>query len=334
MKKLRIGLLGCGRISGRHINCIAERDDAEITAVCDTNPECIEAFQKQAQETDRAQAAAFSDPEQMYEQTDLDAVIICTPHTMHFEHAMTALEKGLHVFLEKPMVTCSEHAYKLAAKAEETGKIVTVGYNTSATPVFSYLRCIINEGRLGKLELVNGYICQNWLEGTRGGWRQDPALSGGGQAYDSGAHLMNSLVWSVNSQVSEVYAMVDNHGSPVDINSTLTVRFENGVMAGITIGGNCSKMGGSMVFIFEKGRVEIDGWGGGWIKVFADNEAEEPELDDEKLTPTDNFIDALQGFDTVRVTPEHGIIHSELMDAVYRSSETGEPVRFREKVTV
>ena len=141
---------------------------------------------------------------------------------------------------------------------------------------------------------------------------------------------MNSLVWSVNSQVDEVYAMVDNHGAAVDINSSLTVRFENGVMASIVIGGNCLAAGGHMVFIFEKGRVEIDGWGGGWIKVFADGEDEEPVLDEKKITPTDNFIDALLDLDTVRVTTEHGIIHSELMDAVYESARTKQPVRFRE----
>ena len=330
MTKLRIGLLGCGGISRRHVNCISAREDAEIAAVCDVDEARIRTVRAWAAENGDPEAEAFADAEAMYAKARLDAVIICTPHTMHFDQAMAALDRGLHVFLEKPMVTNSDHARQLAARAEETGRIVTVGYNTSATPVFSHLRGIIAENRLGKLELVNGYICQNWLEGTRGTWRQDPALSGGGQAYDSGAHLMNSLVWSVNSRVSEVYAMVDNHGVPVDINSTLTVRFENGVMASITIGGNCTKAGGHMVFIFEKGRVEIDGWGGGWIKVFADDEAEEPVLTAKKLTPTDNFIDALLDLDTVRVTPEHGIIHSELMDAVYRSSQTGRPVRFRE----
>ena len=124
-------------------------------------------------------------------------------------------------------------------------------------------------------------------------------------------------------------AMVDNHGTKVDINSTLTVRFKNGVMASIAIGGNCVKGGGHMVFIFENGRVEIDGWGGGWIKVYADGEEEQPSLDEEKkITPTDNFIDAVLQTDTVRVTPEHGIIHSELMDAVYSSSQTKKPVCF------
>ena len=327
MDKIKIGLIGCGAISRMHVNRIKERKDAEITAICDVKEEQIEWFRGQTGVN--GSVPAYTDIKKMYANEDLNAVIICTPHTMHFQHAMDALDRGLHVFLEKPMVTNSEHAKELAEKADKTGKILTVGYNTSATPVFSYLKRIIDENRFGKLELVNGYLCQNWLEGTKGKWRQEPELSGGGQAYDSGAHLLNSLVWSVNSPVDEVYAMVDNHGAAVDINSTLNVRFRNGVMASIAIGGNCIKAGGHMVFIFEKGHVEIDGWCGGWIKVFADNEETEPSFDEQQeINPTGNFIDALLERDTVRVTPEHGIIHSQLMDAVYESAEKKRPVCF------
>ena len=141
---------------------------------------------------------------------------------------------------------------------------------------------------------------------------------------------MNSLVWSVNSPVDELYAMVDNHGTKVDINSTLTIRFKNGVMASIAIGGNCKTAGSHMVFIFEKGYVEVDGWAGKWIKVFAEGEETEPSFEEsEQMSPTDNFIDSVFERDTVRVTPDQGIILSELMDAVYESAETKRPANFR-----
>ena len=63
----------------------------------------------------------------------------------------------------------------------------------------------------------------------------DPALSGGGMLYDSGAHVMNSLVWIVESDVAEVHAYVDNLDTRVDINGTINVRFANGVIAAIAI---------------------------------------------------------------------------------------------------
>lgn len=327
MERLKIGLLGAGKISKRHINCIANRNDAEIVAVCDVNEESIEQFKKHS--GINGTAIVYFDAQEMYDSGELDAVIICTPHSLHFHQAMRALEAGLHVFLEKPMVTNAKDAKDLAERAATSGKIMTVGYNTSATPVFGYLKEIIDTERFGKLELVNGYLCQNWLAATQGQWRQEPEISGGGQAYDSGAHLMNSLVWSVNSPVDELYAMVDNHGTRVDINSTLTVRFKNGVMASIAIGGNCEHRGSHMVFIFEKGRAEVDGWAGKWMKVYAEGEEIEPSFDQVKqITPTDNFIDSVFERDTVRVTPEHGIILSELMDAIYESAKTKRPVRF------
>ena len=196
-----------------------------------------------------------------------------TPHTLHFEHGMQALEAGCHVLMEKPMVTDSGQAHQLAAAVKKTGKIFTIGYNTPCTPEFNYLRDLVRTKELGKLETVTGWLAQNWKQGTTGSWRQDPALSGGGQMYDSGAHLFNSLVWTVEQPISEVFAFVDNLDTPVDINGTVNIRFADGTLATITIVGNCPSDGAGMYLTFENGRVEVDGWGGGWIKVFRRGQA-------------------------------------------------------------
>ena len=102
----------------------------------------------------------------------------------------------------------------------------------------------VRSGEFGKLELVIGYITQGWKGGTTGTWRQNPKLSGGGQAYDSGAHLLNSLCWAVESKVAEVYAYTDNQDRDVDINSSINVKFETGVLAAMAVSGNCPKPGG------------------------------------------------------------------------------------------
>ena len=133
----------------------------------------------------------------MLKETTPDAVVISTPHTLHFEQGMQALEAGCHVLMEKPMVTASKDAYTLAEKVEETGLTLTIGYNTPCTPNFYYTREVVRSGEFGKLELVIGYITQGWKGGTTGTWRQNPKLSGGGQAYDSGrAPLEQSLLGS------------------------------------------------------------------------------------------------------------------------------------------
>jgi predicted dehydrogenase len=210
---------------------------------------------------------------------------------------------------------------------KKTGRIFVVGYNTPCSGEFIYLRELIRNKTLGKLELVTGFISQDWLRGTTGMWRQNPALSGGGQAYDSGAHLFNSLCWSVESDIAEVFSFVDRHGSQVDINSVSTIKFTNGVLANITIGGNCPGGGSHMAFIFDGGRVEIDGWGAGWINVWKGSEkVKYPAITAEMGAPSPdhNFIDAILGRAEPRTSARNGIIQSQLMDAIYESERTGQ----------
>ena len=170
--------------------------------------------------------------------------------------------------------------------------------------------------------MVTGYVTQNWTDFTAGTWRQEPSLSGGGQAYDTGAHLLNSLCWSVESDVSEVFAYLDNHGTKVDVNSVINVRFVNGVLASMAVSGNCSSVGSDAAFIFEGGRVEIDGWSGRWIRIYDGNGQQKyPLITGQPQTPDDNFIDAIMGRAEPRTTPQNGIVQSQLMDCIYESAK-------------
>jgi predicted dehydrogenase len=233
------------------------------------------------------------------------------------------------------MVTSSDHAYQLADQVKKTGKVFVIGYNTPCSANFYYLREQIRAKSLGKLELVMGFINQDWKRLTIGAWRQVPELSGGGQAYDSGAHLLNSLCWSVESRVEQVFAFMDNCGTPVDVNSSINIRFETGVMASIVVSGNCPAPDGTfLTFIFDNGRMDIDGWGGGWIRVYEGGK----RIENPPITPemsagrTDhNFINAILGKAEPRTTPMNGIIQSELMDAIYESARTGLPAKPKQR---
>jgi len=175
---------------------------------------------------------------------------------------------------------------------------------------------------------VTGWLTQDWKRGTTGSWRQDPALSGGGQMYDSGAHLFNSLVWTVEQPVSEVLAFVDNLGAPVDINGTANIRFADGTLATITIVGNCPASSAGMYLSFENGRVEVDGWSGSWIKVWKGrDQIKYPPIEGKAQAPMDNFIDAVLGRAEPQTSPINGIQQSELMDAIYESARTGQVAR-------
>jgi predicted dehydrogenase len=97
------------------------------------------------------------------------------------------------------------------------------------------------------------------------------------------------------------------------------------------IGGNCPNAGAGLYLIFDKGRVEVDGWGGGWINVFKAGveRVKYPPITGHAQSPNDNFIDAILGRSEPRTSPANGIIQSELMDAIYESARTGEVVRVK-----
>jgi len=336
-QKVRIVLLGCGGMMGWHAQRLAAHPEVEIVGLCDVSLEQVKAFAERCCATVEPAPKCYTDPAVMYSELRPDAVAIGTPHTLHFVQGMQALDAGCHIFMEKPMVTSLEHAYQLADKVQETGKIFVIGYNTPCSPEFYYLRELIRQNTFGNLELVSGYLSQGWMTATAGSWRQDPALSGGGQAYDSGAHIFNSLCWSVESEIAEVFAFVDNHDTPVDINSVTSIRFANGTLANITIGGNCPGGGSFLAFIFDNGRVEIDGWGAGWINVWQGGEKlKYPAITSAMgaLSPLHNFIDAILGRSEPRTSPQNGIIQSQLMDAIYESQRTGQVARPKRRAGV
>lgn len=331
MAKVRVGLVGCGGMAGAHARRLKGNPDVKIVALCDVSEEIGQRFIGHHLSDVKEAPKIFTDPAVMYKKARLDAVVIASPHTLHFEHGMQALKAQCHVLMEKPMVTDSQQARALAEAAAQSGKIFTIGYNTPCTPEFRYLRDLIRAKELGRLELVTGWLAQNWKRGTRGSWRQDPALSGGGQMYDSGAHLFNSLVWSVEQPVSEVHAFVDHQDTPVDINGTVNIRFADGTLATIVIAGNCPNDGAGMVFLFDGGRVEIDGWGGSWIRVFKGGvgAVKYPPIPYPPQSPDDNFIDAILGRAEPLTSPLNGVRQSELMDAIYASARTGQVVKVK-----
>lgn len=323
MSKIRMAILGCGGMSGQHAKRYKAHPDVEIVALCDVSEEIVEKYLTKNLEDYAPKPQVFTDFDAMLGQVKPDAVTIVTPHTMHFEHGMKAIEHGCHVFMEKPMVTDSSDAKTLKKAVEASGKILVVGYNSSCSPGMQWVREAIRSQKYGALQTVTGWQTQSWAKGTSGSWRQNPALSGGGQMYDSGAHMFNSLVWSVEAPIETVFAFTDNRGTPVDINGTVNIRFGNGVLATMTIAGDCRGSSAGMVYTFENARVEINGWTGADLRVFGREGQETIELAGEAQTPNDNFIDAILGRASAQTGPLNGLLQSQLMDAIYESARTG-----------
>ncbi|MFP4377062.1 MAG: Gfo/Idh/MocA family protein [Spirochaetales bacterium] len=332
MQKLRVAMIGCGGYAGAHARRLSAREDVEIVALASRTEASIARLVERRLAEYKPAPRRYTSLDELYAKEELDAVVLSTPHHLHFEQAMQALDAGCHVLIEKPMVTSFADAKALAARVEELhdagdDRVVSVCYNPGFSKPMRLVREAVSAGTLGDLELVTGYIAQNWKTLTAGSWRQKPSESGGGQLMDSGAHLLHSVLSSVGSAPSEVFAFSASLDAPVDINSTVTIRFGNGVMATITIGGNCTVDGGATSFVFSGGRIDVDAWRGEWIRTYrAEGEPEVLEGLGEP-SPDDNFVDAILGKAALDVDARDGLRLAALMDAIYRSAESHAPVR-------
>ena len=186
MSKIRLGIIGCGGNSSGHARRMNENPDVQIVGTCDVNTDIANSYiDRNLPELD-PRPAAFDNIPAMLDETVPDAALISTPHTLHFEHGMHALNADCHVLVEKPMVTAAQDAYTIAEKVKETGKVFTIGYNTPCSANFYYVRECIRNQTLGKLELVTGYITQNWLHATKGSGGRSPSCLVAGKRMTAG----------------------------------------------------------------------------------------------------------------------------------------------------
>jgi len=309
-------------------------DEVDVAGLCDLNTDITQAFADRHFAGTRHNPGQFDDPQRMYDEANLDCVFIVTPHALHYEHACQAIDADLNILVEKPMVTSIRDGYALREKVKESSKAFIIGYNSPCTPALNLLRKMIVDQRFGKLQMVIGYLTQNWMRGTTGTWRQQAEISGGGQAYDSGAHLLCSLVWSVASSPKTVSATIETFTAPVDVNSVFNIRFESDVLASIAINGNCQVMSADMSFIFDGGRVRIDPWFGTRIQA-QDKDGSidlSEELSGETVTPTRHILDIIRGEAEPTTSADNGVHQSELMDAIYESARLGRTVTLSEVI--
>jgi len=338
MNTLNLALVGCGNMSGDHARNFLKLPEAKIVALCDTVPAQTQSFRKQF----FPDAAEFTSYDALLDMAkkipgkdgasvQLDGVVLVTPHTLHHAQCKAALARGLHVLCEKPMVTSSPDAYDLWKAVKKSGKIFAIAYQSPYSREFGYLAAERDAGHLGKIQLISAYLSQGWLQATANTWRQNPALSGGGQMYDSGAHLLNAFMWLINDPVVEVACFYDTCGSPVDINGVAAVKFANGVMGSICIGGNCPNFRTEIEIQTDKMLIVTNQYGSKLEMTGRGNVPIYPHIapDDRPAagTPQANFVNAILRGEPLRAPVRYGVLLSALMDAMYQSAREQKPVR-------
>jgi predicted dehydrogenase len=317
-----------------HAHSMLDIPEIQVVALCDKIKSRAQAFRKELFAPRGFAPQVYADHRTMLTRESPDMVVLVTPHAVHYEQIRDSLNAGAHVLSEKPMVTSSEHAREVVALAEEKDRLLGIAFQATMSAEFAYLANVIRRGDLGELQLVDTFVAQDWLQLTAGTWRHNPKMSGGGEMYDSGAHMLNAMLWLVDSPVKRVFALVDNCGTKVDINGTVSVQFANGCLASVACAGNASSPTESgMVIYGSRGTVKTGVWGAG-LEHF--NEKKEkvryPFVPYESMIPDRNFVDTIRGNDRLRCPGRFGVLLAELMDAIYESVETGLPVEVRHRM--
>jgi len=260
---LRVGILGCGKVSHLHARALAELPEAVLAGALSRSQDKAAAF------AGAYGARGYSDPRGMLEQAALDAVIVCTPHPYHADCALSFLEAGVHALVEKPLASSLSDCDRMIAAAEASGaRLATVSQRRWYEPVLRVRRAI-DEGKIGEPALGTAVIL-GWRDRAyydSDPWRGTWGMEGGGVLVNQAPHQLDLLLWFMGPLV-ELFGYWENLNHPyieVEDTSVAVLRFENGALGNILVS-NSQKPG-----IY--GKVHVHGRNGASVGVQTDGGA-------------------------------------------------------------
>jgi predicted dehydrogenase len=330
--KVRVGLIGCGGIAGRHVQWFLAEENCEIAGLCDLSDEAIEKRKGEIQELrPGSDPYVVKDHRDLLADPDIDAVAVLLPHHLHYPIARDALFADKHVLVEKPMVTNTEQARDLVAEAEARGRYIVIGYQRSYLSEYQYVQQMVASGELGEIKFVSAHLEQTWGAGFRkpGGeltWRQMPDEVGGGQLVDTGSHTVAALLDVTGLVPKEAFAYVETCDLPVDLNTAAVVRFTNDAVASISIGGFGHSVTEVLRVVGDKKSARI------FFRTVREQTLEvDGQVVDAKAaipgsTPNANFIDAILNGAETRANGTLGLRVAQLTEALYTSAKEHRPV--------
>ncbi len=205
-KKLRVGVVGAGFIGQQQMDAIRRVPCAALVAAADSDMEGL--TQNNAwQRVD----SLYSDYREMIDGASLDAVHICSPNNLHYEMCRYALERGLHVFCDKPLTVNSRQSQELAELAAERGCANGVNFVYRSNAAIHEMRSRVLSGAAGRTLLVHGHYLQDWLMYEDDySWRMDEAVNGPSRAVaDIGSHWFDAAQFATGKNITAVYAMLE-----------------------------------------------------------------------------------------------------------------------------
>lgn len=231
-KPFRVGILGCGGIANAHATNLSKHPRVELAAFCDIDPSRTAKFN---QDYAGGKAAVFSDHLQMFEKAKLDAVWICLPPFAHTGQLEAAAQRGIHVFIEKPICLDMKRAESMVAAVEKGRVKCLVGFMNRFGGAIEKVKADIDSGRVGKPGVMQvRYFCNS----LHGPWWREKAKSGGQiveqiiHSFDLTRYLFGP-VKSIYTYAANLFHQNVERYTSEDVSASVVV-FKSGAVATVT----------------------------------------------------------------------------------------------------
>lgn len=334
MADFRVGMLGCGGIANAHATNLQDLAQVDLVALCDVAPARAEDFnQKYA----AGKATVYSDFHAMYERAKLDAVWICLPPFAHADEVELAAERGIHVFIEKPIALDMATAHRMTQAVEQTGIKSQVGFMMRFGRAVETVKALIESGEAGELGWAQGVYRCNALHAP---WWRDKSKSGG-QIVEQIIHTYDIIRYFLGEPTT-AFALTDNlfhrdvENYTVEDVSVASLKFRNGAVASVagTNGAIPGRWEATFTLVCRNLTVEFaDANRATLYHTGADpvrREVIDPMADKSNLmrAETLDLLNAMASNGQTRTPMSEGAKTLELVLAVNRSAASGEVVRW------
>jgi len=253
---IRLGVVGIGKMGLSHLAIANMHPRVQVAAVCEPAGYVRGVLHKYTG------LPMHSDYEAMLRDVELDAVLVATPSKTHTGMVLSALERGLHVFCEKPLALSAEDAQVLADAARQAGVVTQVGYHNRFVASFREVKKLLEAGSIGRVSSIVGEAYGPVVLKRKGGTWRSRKDEGGGSLYDYAAHPINLLNWYLGEPIGvggTILSSIFSHETDDEVLSTLF--FAEGASARIGVNWSdesCRKMTTSITAWGTGGRIYAD----------------------------------------------------------------------------
>jgi len=323
---IAVGVIGCGFIGRSLGETFVEDDRSTVAAIAEIDSTTRN---RVGESLEVKPDARFEDYEELLASVDLDAVLIATPHTLHFDQITAAMDRGIDVLCEKPLTTDLEQARELTERAESGDTVLMVGYQRHINPAYERARTRWR-GDL-QPEFVTAEITQDWISKFETAWRTDPELSGGGYLYDTGSHILDAICWTTGLDPAWVDAEMTfaDDDRRVDVRALLTIGFESGATASVSVYGDAPAVREHIHVWDDEGAVYLEGreWEErSYSEVEQDSTTVDPYIRSGTEDKATAFLDTVVNGREIPATARDALVVTAISEAAYESARTGERV--------